>query len=477
MATHTTLRNGSKGDEVKKLQQSLIDAGYNVGSSGADGIYGNNTAAAVKAYQKANGLSVDGIAGNQTLGKLYGGSTATTTPSATESQQNTSFKYEEYTYDPYEKSDTVKQAEALLQQQVANNPTQQESAWQAQLNDTINKILNREEFSYDLNGDALYQQYKDQHTTQGQMAMMDTMGQAAAMTGGYGNSYAQGVGQQVYQGYLQQLNDKVPELYQLALSQYNQEGQDLKDQASMLDSLVQQDYQKYRDDLSDYYTELQYLTDRADTLSQQEYDAWLDKINLDYGIHSDKQTYGYQAQQDANDLAISMLSLGVMPSTAVLESSGISSADAQAIVQKVKEQADASGSGDIGDTGGNGNLPGYDNGGYESDVVKKAQEFVGASADGKWGSNSAAKAKAKGYNSLAEVVAAMGGDGDYTYEETDAVTNFVARIRTKHEFARGTNSDNTKYKSYKDYVKGMLEKYESELTDNDIATISQKFGL
>ena len=34
-----------------------------------------------------------------------------------------------------------------------------------------------------------------------------------------------------------------------------------------------------------------------------------------------------------------------------------------------------------------------------------------------------------------------------------------------------------KYKSYKDYVKGMLEKYESELTDNDIATISQKFGL
>ena len=65
----------------------------------------------------------------------------------------------------------------------------------------------------------------------------------------------------------------------------------------------------------------------------------------------------------------------------------------------------------------------------------------------------------------------------YTYEETPAVTSFTAKIRTQHEFARGTNPDNTKYKTYKDYVRGMLEKYEKDLTDNDIATISQKYGL
>ena len=87
------------------------------------------------------------------------------------------------------------------------NSGQYQSPWQTQLNDTISKILNREKFSYDLNGDALYQQYKDQYVNQGQQAMMDTMGQAQAMTGGYGNSYAQTVGQQTYQGYLQQLND------------------------------------------------------------------------------------------------------------------------------------------------------------------------------------------------------------------------------------------------------------------------------
>ena len=58
---------------------------------------------------------------------------------------------------------------------------------------------------------------------------MDTMGQAQAMTGGYGNSYAQTVGQQTYQGYLQGLNDQVPALYQLALDKYNSEGNQLKD--------------------------------------------------------------------------------------------------------------------------------------------------------------------------------------------------------------------------------------------------------
>ena len=69
----------------------------------------------------------------------------------------------------------------------------------------MNDLLNRKEFSYDLNGDVLYQQYKDNYITQGKQASMDVMGMASAMTGGYGNSYAATVGNQTYQGYLQQL--------------------------------------------------------------------------------------------------------------------------------------------------------------------------------------------------------------------------------------------------------------------------------
>ena len=336
MATYSTLKLGSKGDEVKQLQTQLNANGYNLA---VDGSFGNKTLAAVKDYQQKNSLAVDGIVGKNTWGALNGGSTATTTPSTT--TQNSTYKYEDFKYDPYEKSDIVKEAEAMVQQQMSQKPGDFQYSWQNQLDDIYNKIMNREEFSYDLNGDALYQQYKDQYTTQGQMAMMDTMGQAAAMTGGYGNSYAQGVGQQAYQGYLQQLNDKVPELYQIARDQYNQEEQSLYNQAALLAQQKEQDYGMYRDTVSDYYTQLDYLTGRADKAAEDDYTQWGDKVGMEYNIHSDRQTAGYQEKQDANTLAMSMLSLGTMPNSELLASAGISSADAQAIVNKVKEQEKA----------------------------------------------------------------------------------------------------------------------------------------
>ena len=142
--------------------------------------------------------------------------------------------------------------------------------------DTKSKLKNMKGFSYDLNGDALYQQYKDQYITGGKMAMMDTMGQAAAMTGGYGNSYAQSVGQQAYQGYLQGLNDKVPELYQLALSKYYSDRDDLYRMNDMYQNLFTTEYGQHRDKVNDYNTELDYLTGRYDTGYERDYKAALD---------------------------------------------------------------------------------------------------------------------------------------------------------------------------------------------------------
>ncbi len=62
------LKNGSRGDAVKQLQTNLNKLGFNCGN--ADGIFGVKTEAAVKAFQKAYGLAVDGIAGPATLGKI-----------------------------------------------------------------------------------------------------------------------------------------------------------------------------------------------------------------------------------------------------------------------------------------------------------------------------------------------------------------------------------------------------------------------
>lgn len=71
--SYSTLKLGMESTEVKSLQQRLIDLGYMKGS--ATGYYGDVTFAAVKAFQKAHGLSVDGVAGKATQQALYGNAT------------------------------------------------------------------------------------------------------------------------------------------------------------------------------------------------------------------------------------------------------------------------------------------------------------------------------------------------------------------------------------------------------------------
>lgn len=87
-STSSTLKNGSTGSDVKKLQTRLIELGYLKGS--ADGDFGDATETAVKNFQANNGLTVDGKAGSATLAKLYSSSarkaattTVTNTPKAT----------------------------------------------------------------------------------------------------------------------------------------------------------------------------------------------------------------------------------------------------------------------------------------------------------------------------------------------------------------------------------------------------------
>ncbi len=69
-ALRPMLRKGSRGEEVAELQRALIQLGYDVGKTGADGVFGRKTLAAVKMFQQENGLKVDGIIGPLTYGKL-----------------------------------------------------------------------------------------------------------------------------------------------------------------------------------------------------------------------------------------------------------------------------------------------------------------------------------------------------------------------------------------------------------------------
>ena len=188
-----------------------------------------------------------------------------------------------FSYKDYQESDRVKKlAERLVQLESQKPGDWTGGQYGQQMQEALDAIRKRKKFSYDLNGDALYQQYKDKYVQQGKQAMQDTMGQAAALTGGYASTYGQAVGQQQYDAYLQNLNDVVPELYQLALSRYQMEGDDLKTQYSLLADQYQQEYGQYRDKVGDWQTERNFLSGRYDS-----------ERNLDYGMWGDARDFAY----------------------------------------------------------------------------------------------------------------------------------------------------------------------------------------
>ena len=213
------------------------------------------------------------------------------------------FTQGEYKAPIYRESSTVRAANDALNKQLAQKPGAYQSQWQTQLNDTMGRIMNRDKFSYDVNGDALYQQYKDKYIQQGKMAMQDTMGQAAAMTGGYGNSYAASVGNQAYQASLQQLNDVIPELYQMAYDRYAQEGQDLLNQYGLLSDRENTDYGRYRDKVSDFNTERDYLAGRYDSERSFDYSKYTDKRDFDYSKYTNDRNFAYGQYSDDKNLA------------------------------------------------------------------------------------------------------------------------------------------------------------------------------
>lgn len=195
---------------------------------------------------------------------------------------------------PYSPSDTVLDYRDKVQDLEDNAPDNFESKYTAQIDSILDGILNRKEFQYDLNEDQLYEYYKDAYMRQGQQAMRDTIGSASALSGGYGSSYAQTVGSQAYDQYLAGLNDKIPELYQLAYQKYLNEGTELYNQLGAVENLDNIDYARYRDTVSDYFTNRDYYNNRYN----QEY-------GYDYGAYQDalaqlnwENQFAYQQAQD-----------------------------------------------------------------------------------------------------------------------------------------------------------------------------------
>lgn len=232
-----------------------------------------------------------------------------------------------YQYKKYEESDAVKQYRQQLDQIQQQRPGEYQSKWQQQMDGLLSQYQNRKPFQYDINDDAMYQQMVDRYVQQGQQAMMDTMGQAAAITGGYGNSYAQTAGQQTYRNYLQGVNDMLPQYYQMALDRYQSEGDSILNQYNLMANQEDMEYGRYNDQLNRYFAELDRVQNVYDNERNTDYNLWADADQREYSRYQDQQKLA-AAQVDY------LLSMGVEPNAELLAMAGY---DSQYVTEALKK--------------------------------------------------------------------------------------------------------------------------------------------
>lgn len=294
---------------------------------------------------------------NTNLASAVGGTNgSSTTESAAAAKPSYMERLQQLSTQKYTPSDNVAAAQSYLQGIINNKPGSYQSQYTDQLQGLYDQIMNREKFSYDLNGDLLYRQYADQYQRMGNIAMQDTMGQAAAMTGGYGNSYAQTAGQQTFQNYLQQLNNMVPELYQQAYNRYNQEGQNLQQQYAMAQAADEAAYGRHQDAYNEWANERSFAQSAYDTAYQQDYTDYTNRLNMaQQALEAERedaklaQAYeredAQRLQETAYNTAMAMIQKGTLPSSELLATAGISDADALALAKKYGYRVSGSSSG------------------------------------------------------------------------------------------------------------------------------------
>lgn len=203
------------------------------------------------------------------------------------------------------------------------------------------KIMNRGEFTFDLNKDKLYQQYRDLYAQMGRSAMEDTMGQSAALTGGYGSTYSQNAGQQAYNAYLQKLNEVVPELYNAAYDRYNQEGQNLMNLYTMARSNADNAYER---DYNQWYNRLQLERGDEDTAYNRQQTEEQKKLT--------QEETDYERKQNAwSRLSSLITTTGYQPSNEELAAAGMSANEA-AYLRQYYQQQKAAASNKSGGSGG-----------------------------------------------------------------------------------------------------------------------------
>ncbi len=234
--------------------------------------------------------SINSVKPKNKTGKLKGsvtGTSMTTKAKVVNSNPKTTTTKYKSTYTvtnptqtaPYQQSQAVTDAQNRYNTYLnaENRPT-----YQSQYANTIkalaDKIANRKEFSYDFNADPLYQNYKDQYTRQAQLGQQGAMAQAAALSGGYGNSYAATAGNLAYQENMSQLNNVIPELYNAAMQKYENDIAGQRADLSMYQGLEDTDYGRFRDSVNDWNTDRDFYGNEYWNQRNTDYNQYRDTV-------------------------------------------------------------------------------------------------------------------------------------------------------------------------------------------------------
>ncbi len=240
-----------------------------------------------------------------------------------------------------------------------------------QIEAMLNEILNRDNFSYNAQNDPLYQQYANMYHREGDRAMQETLAEAAASAGGM-NSYAITAAQQAGNYYGSQLNDKIPELYQLAYDMYLNDIDSKVRDLGLLQNMDATQYARYQDTMNNWYNDRNFAygayqdaINQGNWQTQFDYNSMIDNRDFNYNDYwknkefdnnnywANKEWDASQGQLDiensrydreqAEERMFIIINSGGTPSDEIITQAGWEKADVERLVAQAKKELQSGG--------------------------------------------------------------------------------------------------------------------------------------
>lgn len=216
-----------------------------------------------------------------------------------------------------------------------------ENTFAQQQKDLLDRILNREDFSWSKETDPQWSSYKKSYLREGDRATANALAQASAASGGRPSSHAVNAATQAGDYYATKLNDVIPTLYQQAyeryLDEYNMKLKDL----NAVNQQEQLDYAKYLDRLGQFNTDrgfaYQNYADDYDRLRSQLADVQ-GQDQIDYARYLDEASRRQTAQDSIRSQVDAILAAGGSPSANLVSESGYSSEYVKALEDAYRKQ-------------------------------------------------------------------------------------------------------------------------------------------